>query len=194
LTLFEIESELTEAMESWLEADIAVQDNGEGSVEAAGELEHLRSIVFGYLGAAVEKRDRVAKFMLHLKSQEELARAEVQRMQERAQRFSRARERIKGYVAAVMESQGVKKLEGEHYTLGLRKTPDSIEILDEKLIPDRHMVPRDPVPDKRSIMEEYKIRDAIRARKLEKDPEAKVPEPSVPGTARRQDGRTVVIS
>jgi hypothetical protein len=194
LSLYELESELTEAMERWLEADQFVTDNpGEGGPEAAGDLEILRSIVFGYLESAVQKRDRVAQFMLHLKTQEDVARVEVQRLQSRAQRFSKARERLKGYVAAVMEIQGVTKLEGEHYTLSLRKTPDAIDIVDEKLVPGRHMVPRDPVPDKRSIMEEYKMMDQVRAKKLEKDPGADVPEPSVPGTYRRQDSKTVVI-
>lgn len=193
LSLYELESELTEAMEAWLEADQFAIDNPEGGVEAAGDLETLRAIVFGYLESAVQKRDRVAQFMLHLKTQEEAARVEVQRLQSRAQRFNKAWERLKGYVAAVMESQGVKKLEGEHYTLSLRKTPDSIDIMDEKLVPVRHMVPRDPVPDKRAIMDEYKMMDQIRAKKLEKDPKADVPEPSVPGTYRRRDGKTVVI-
>lgn len=195
LSLFELESELTEAMENWLAADQFVLDNpGEGGLEAAGELETLRSIVTGYLQAATTKRDKVAEFMLHLRTMEDAAKRQVEFYQRKQKTFANAYGRMRDYVAAVMESQGVKKLEGERRIFRLKKTPDRIEILDEGLIPEMHMVEKDPVPDKRSIMEEYKALDKLRQAKLRKNPEADVPEPSVPGTMRVRDGKTVVIS
>jgi Siphovirus Gp157 len=189
LSLFELESELTEAMENWLEADSQQGEQIEGTPEA----EILHQIVVAYLQAATTKRDKVANFMLHLRTMEDAAKKQVEFYQRKQKTFANAYERIKLYVRAVMESQGVTRLEGQHRAFGLRKTPDRIEILDEKLIPERHMVDRDPVPDKRSIMDEYKLLDKTRAAKLEKNPTAEVPEPSVPGTLRHQDGKTVVI-
>jgi hypothetical protein len=87
------------------------------------------------LSAAVEKRDSVGRFLAHLESQIELAKAEIERLRERKASFEAALERLKTYVVRVIEAQGVKKLEGSTVTLGIRKCPASIEVFDEIAVP-----------------------------------------------------------
>jgi hypothetical protein len=93
------------------------------------------------LMAAIEKRDRVGEFLVHLASQAELAAAEIKRLQERKAAYLRTIERIEGYVIHVIKSLGEdnkgkwRKLEGQHFTFGLKKCPDSVQITDEQEVP-----------------------------------------------------------
>lgn len=93
------------------------------------------------LTAAVEKRDRVGQFMVHMEAQAALAAAEIKRLQERKQFYERALERIEQYVVRVIESLGVdvkgkpRKLEGNTMTFSIAKCPTSVEIKDEALVP-----------------------------------------------------------
>jgi hypothetical protein len=59
------------------------------------------------LVATVKKRDRVGQFLAHLETQIALAHAEVARLQMRETFYTRAFERMQGYVMRVIDSLGV---------------------------------------------------------------------------------------
>ena len=75
------------------------------------------------LTTAVEKRDRVGQFILHLNSQIALAHAEVKRLQERETFFEKVLNRVENYVTWTIDSLGLdakgkrKTLEGKTLTL-----------------------------------------------------------------------------
>jgi hypothetical protein len=94
--------------------------------------------------ATVEKRDRVGQFMSHLESQIAFAHAEVARLQAREMFYTRAFERMEGYVTRVIESLGMdakgkrKKLEGNTITLSLHGCDKRVEISDEGAVPTKY--------------------------------------------------------
>lgn len=93
------------------------------------------------LTTAVEKRDRVGQFMAHLEAQIELAKAEIQRLQDRKRAYESALDRVEGYVVRAIENLGpdahgkTRKLEGKTVTFVLHKCPDAVKITDEAAIP-----------------------------------------------------------
>jgi hypothetical protein len=127
MTLYELEDDLAALVET--------QEAGGVPVELEAEIQ-LR--VQEALTGAVEKRDRMAQFLAHLEGQQELAQAEIRRLQERKRVMGATQERLERYVIAVMERLGVKKLEGQVSTLSLRACPVSVVIEDERCVPEAY--------------------------------------------------------
>lgn len=121
-TLYSLESQLNCLIES-----------AEG-VTPENEAEYIAE-----LGAALrnakDKRDDVGRFMAHLESQDELAGSEIARLQTRRASIKNTLDRLKRYVVAVMEAEGIKKLEGHTITFTTRRCPVSVEITDEAAVP-----------------------------------------------------------
>ncbi len=150
LTFHQIEHELAEAMDQWTEACEKLLESQE--LDPAHEIENkgqdytlaedaLQEIVALYLQEARSKRDKLARYRIHLKEQEESAKAQVKRAQARQKRFERQREQLDSYILSVMrglkdnKGQPVKKLEGDEFTIRSWASPDKVEILDEDQIP-----------------------------------------------------------
>jgi len=108
-------------------------------IESAEEQEELtpelKAAIEQYALGATEKRDRMARFLAHCESQEELAKREIERLQDRRRRFENARVRLEDYLVGFMECRGLKKLEGLTATLALRGCPPSVHIYDEEELP-----------------------------------------------------------
>lgn len=127
LTLYEAEDDL----KTWADTlEVATDDERQEIAERVSE----------YLQVAQEKRDRFCAFLAHLEGQEELCKAEEERIAARRRRFSNMRERLEGYAISTMENLGVRKLEGKTATLSLRLKPPSVVILNPAEIPERFMV------------------------------------------------------
>lgn len=122
LTLYEVETELMEALE--------MSDDSDPTFP-----QPLDTVIALYLEGAIEKRDRVAGFLKHLETQAEFAAAEIKRLQDRKRKFENAQKRLKDNIAHVMALTGQKKLEGKTSTLSLRKNPPRVVIVDEELVP-----------------------------------------------------------
>jgi hypothetical protein len=94
--------------------------------------------------ATVEQRDRVGQFLAHLEAQIAFAHAEVTRLQTRETFYTRAFERMEGYVTRVIESLGLdgkgkrKKLEGKTITLSLHGCDKRAEVIDETAVPTKY--------------------------------------------------------
>jgi Siphovirus Gp157 len=113
-----------------------------------------------YLQTALDKRDRIAEFILHTEETEQAIEAEIARLRSRKERISAARERMQEYVLEVMEVMDMKSLQGELYTLTAAKNPSSVEIVDDLLIPPEFLLqpqPSPPRPDKSAIKKALKI-------------------------------------
>src|SRR5262249_42563161 len=80
-------------------------------------------------------RDRVAQFIHYCDGMADLAKAEIKRLQARQKHFETTAERVRTMVLHVLDSFGVKKLEGRTHTLVKRKCPPSVGINDEAAIP-----------------------------------------------------------
>lgn len=120
LTLFQIEESIALLAES---------------AEEEGLTPELDQALATYLQGALEKRDRVAEFILYCEGMAELAKAEVKRLQARQKHFEVTAERVNTMVLRVLDFFGVKKLEGRTHTLGKRKCPPSVRIQDDVQVP-----------------------------------------------------------
>jgi hypothetical protein len=108
--------------------------------------------ITAYMDAEVRKVDGVASYLAYCEAQAKFAAEEARRLAERRALFENRAERVKQYAIAVMESLGKKKLEGRTATLSLRQCPPSLEILNERQIPDVYKVTQTIVSvDKRAI-------------------------------------------
>lgn len=87
----------------------------------------------------VKKVDRITSYISHLESQQAAAAAEVKRLQDRKRSLERAQERIERSVERVMTTWGMTKLEGRLSSLSLKKCPPSVEVLDQKLVPQEYL-------------------------------------------------------
>ena len=98
------------------------------------------------LSTAVEKRDRVGQFMVHLEQQIDFAKFEIERLRQRRTLYEHALERLERYVVGTIEHLGrdgkgkYSRLEGTTITFSLRACPPSVEVTDESAIPSEHKV------------------------------------------------------
>lgn len=120
LTLFQVEQSLVLLAES---------------AEEEGLTPELEQALIGYMESAVEKRDRVAEFILFCEGMAALAKSEVKRLQVRQKHFEATAERVSSMVLRVLDYLGVPKLEGKTHTLKKRKCPASVKIVEEDKIP-----------------------------------------------------------
>jgi hypothetical protein len=108
--------------------------------------------IANYLEAEVRKVDGVASYLAHCEAQQQLAAAEIQRLQNRKEAYERREEHLKQYVISIMEANKLKKLEGATSTLSLRACPASVEVLDEAAVPAEFMIVKQVVSlDRKAI-------------------------------------------
>jgi len=105
------------------------------SAEEEGLTPEIERALAAYLEGALEKRDRVAEFILYCDGMAALAKSEVQRFQARQKHFESTAERVRGMALRVLEYLGVTKLEGRTHTLKKRKCPASVALRDEIEVP-----------------------------------------------------------
>ena len=120
LTLFQVEQSLVLLAES---------------AEEEGLTPELEQALVRYIEGAVEKRDRVAEFILFCEGMAGLAKSEIKRLQARQKHFEATGERVSAMVLRVLDFLGVTRLEGKTHTLKKRKCPASVKILEEEKIP-----------------------------------------------------------
>ena len=127
-TLFEIEEGLTAFLDT---AEMLTPDQ-----EQAFLAEFQQALTL-----AADKRDRVAHRLAQLENQQAFAAAEIKRLQA----FKKAKEseqaRLEGYVSYVIQRLGKdakdkwRKLEGNSTSMFLRGCAQSVDVVDESLIP-----------------------------------------------------------
>jgi hypothetical protein len=93
------------------------------------------------LTGAVDKRDRVGQFLVHLEQQIDFAKFEIDRLRQRRATCERVLARLEDYVIGTIENLGTdskgkyRPLEGKTTTFSLRACPPSVEVTDESAIP-----------------------------------------------------------
>ncbi|MFN0169668.1 MAG: siphovirus Gp157 family protein [Bryobacteraceae bacterium] len=124
-------------LEYTLCAFAAMADDVDNPEQKAELLEELGSV----LRHAKDKRDRVAAFLRHCKSQEAFADEEIERLRNRRDRISRVRSELEAYVVQVIEQlvepdrRGVQRLDGNHSSLRIQRNPESVAITEVDALP-----------------------------------------------------------
>ena len=121
--LYEIDGRIAQVIENGFALDEAT-----GEVFTCDELEELD-------GSRNAKLEAVGLFIKDLNAEVAAFKAEQKALTERLKAKERRVEQLKGYLAFSMQAHGDKKLDTPKVRLSFRKST-SIEITDEKLVPD----------------------------------------------------------
>lgn len=102
--------------------------------------------------AAVRKVDDFGRFLRSIEAQIDFASAEMKRLQDRKRSFESLQTKLEGCAIAIMEREGLRKLQGNTITLTLAAKPASVEIVDETILPPMFIrVVQSTSPDKVAI-------------------------------------------
>lgn len=105
-----------------------------------------------------EKAINIGKLVLSLQADAEGIDTELKRLSERKQAIENRVKGLKFYLAQEMEVTSIDKVKNEILTISLRNSPPSVEVIDEKLIPDDYWreIPSRFEIDKQAILSVYK--------------------------------------
>lgn len=115
----------------------------EAMVPPALEAE-FQQLLHDALFTTVEKRERVAQFLLFLMEGQEQVKKERERLARRNELFANTERRMRRYIAMVIKDQGrdakgeYRKLIAHTATMFLRALPASIDVTDEDEVPDEY--------------------------------------------------------
>lgn len=111
----------------------------------------LEAQIAAYVGAQVEKVDRIGAVLSSLEGVAANARAEIDRLRARQQSAERAAERLEGYVLALIRERDGRPLKGRNVTLSVRQS-EALIIDDPNTVPAEWKrttvvvdVPKDPI-------------------------------------------------
>lgn len=127
-SLYDVEDDLIALLDS--EATVTPEQEAEFKADLARQL-----------NLAVRKRDSVAGFITECENHADFAAQEIRRLQARKGVFMKAAERLRVYVAAIIEQlpQDAKgkpaKLQGERFQMSIRACPASLDITDAEKVP-----------------------------------------------------------
>jgi hypothetical protein len=116
-------------------------------------LPEIEQRIAEYVGAEIEKIDRIAGVLSSLDNVAANAKTEIERLRARQQSAEKAAQRLEAYVLHVLRERDGRPLKGHNVTLSLRRS-ESVVIDDPKQIPDQFKrvtvttdVPKIPVRD-----------------------------------------------
>lgn len=114
-------------------------EEGEAGMDVTERLDAAAARFDEQLKVAEGKRDAYAKFVMYIKSQIESRKEQVKMMQKEVTTLENIERFIKKYAVRVMETLGVKKLEGKQFKLKSHtNSVHTLVILDPNAIPARY--------------------------------------------------------
>lgn len=125
LTLLDLDSSILELLDS---IDMIPADMPGHIAEAEEELRHL-------IAARLRKVDGINYMLIHLASQSELAKQEIDRLTKRKKRFEQSAERLTDYVIFAMKATEQKRLDGDTCSARLMTAQPRLEITDADAVP-----------------------------------------------------------
>ena len=119
--------------------------------------EHFLDTLESIDEAIEDKVENYGKVIKSVEAGIEGLKGEVKRLTERIRFMENSTKRMKKNVEESMIQTGKKKIKGQLFTFAIQKNPPSVEVLDERWIPDGFWVPQEPKLNKKEIMEELKL-------------------------------------
>lgn len=104
--------------------------------------------------------DKVENYGKVIKSVEagiEGLKAEEKRLAERRKFMENSVKRMKENVEQSMISTGKTKIKGPLFTFSIQKNPPSVEVIEERHIPQGFWIPQEPKLNKKELLEELKL-------------------------------------
>lgn len=106
------------------------------------------------IGGEIEaKADGYAMIIEELEGKADLIDKEIRRLQDKKKTINNNIKRIKSNLENAMKITGKMKFKTLLFSFGIQKNPASVTIKDEKAVPDMFWKPKEPVLDKKGLID-----------------------------------------
>lgn len=102
------------------------------------------------------KAENIAKFIKSLEIDSKGLKEELQRLQARKKTIDNRISSLKEYLFEHMQALNKNKIKGKVFTLSIQNNPVSVEITDDKAIPQKYIVPQETKFDKKALLKDLK--------------------------------------
>jgi len=109
----------------------------------------------------VDKLEGYAKVMKTLEANAEALKTEIKRMQEVEKTCMNGSKRMKEAIYQHMQDTGKRKVDGTLFKFSIAKSPPSLEVLDDTVIPQQYFNIPAPVLDKKAILLDLKAEKEV---------------------------------
>lgn len=108
-----------------------------------------------------DKAENIARFIKNLEAEADVYRKESQKMTEKATARTNKAKRMKMYLQESLELAGLDKVKGDLFTVAIQNNPQSVEVLNENVIPKNYFVEQNPKLDKKALLASLKQGEEI---------------------------------
>lgn len=132
-------------------------------LETAEEMESeaLVDTLASLQDAIEDKAENIAKLIKNLEADAKIIKEEEQRLAERRRAIEAKVDKLKMYLQEQLETAGIEKVKRPTITVAIQANPPSVDVIDEKAIPNDFLIPQAPKVDKRSILERLKKGESV---------------------------------
>lgn len=125
------------------------------------ESEALVDTLASLQDAIEDKAENIAKLIKNLEADAKIIKEEGQRLAERRRAIEAKVDKLKMYLQEQLETAGLQKVKRPTITVAIQANPPSVDVIDEKAIPNDFLIPQAPKVDKRSILERLKKGESV---------------------------------
>ena len=111
--------------------------------------------------AIEDKAENTAKVIKQLEANASMLDNEINRLTERKKASENNAKRLKMYLQDQLEKVGTDKIKGEIFTVAIQNNPQSVEVLDETIIPADYFIPQQPKLDRKELLAHLKAGETI---------------------------------
>jgi superfamily II RNA helicase len=120
------------------------------------DLELLENCLQSMEGELEEKAENMAKMIKSLEADEKAIKEEEDRLKARRKAFENRREGMKNWLEANLIQMGIDKVKCSTFTVSIQNNPQSVNVIDQKLIPKKYFTTPEPELRKKDILEDLK--------------------------------------
>ena len=96
----------------------------------------------------------IAAVVRNLEAEAEATRAEANRLYERSNAAKNRRDGLKDYLLRCLDEAGMAQVKDARFTVAVRPSPPSVDVLDMAALPERYLRYKGPEPDRSAIRED----------------------------------------
>ena len=130
-------------------------------LELAENGDDLTDTLDALTDAIEDKAENTAKIIKQLEANAEMLANEIKRLSERKTSAENNAKRLKVYLQEQLEKVGKTKIKGEIFTVAIQNNPQSVDVLDERLIPSAYFIEQAPKLDRKELLAHLKSGETI---------------------------------
>ena len=111
--------------------------------------------------AIEDKAENTAKVIKQLEANADMLATEIKRLSERKTTTENNAKRLKVYLQEQLEKVGTDKIKGEIFTVAIQNNPQSVDVLDETIIPAAYFIEQAPKLDRKELLAHLKAGETI---------------------------------